>query len=204
VPAWASPSSTRGPTSLASEACAGRGKIERFFLSVRKQFLPLLPDELTLDALNALLATWIDGDYHARVHSSTGQTPLERYLSQVHLIRAAPKDLRDYFRIPVRRKVDKDRTVTLDGRLYEAPVGLMGKTVTLLYHAEDPQRVEIWHDEQSAGFLVPLDQAINSRIRRDKSLKPELEHRPSPQQAPESPPPASYRSGTLFSGGAKS
>jgi hypothetical protein len=80
----------------------------------------------------------------------------------------------------------------------------MGKTVTLLYHANDPGRVEIWDDEQSAGFLVPLDQAINSRIRRDKSLKPELEHRPSPEPAPESPPPASYRSGTLFSGGAKS
>jgi len=182
----------------------GRGKIERFFLTIRKQLIPLLPEELTLESLNELLIQWIGDDYHARAHSSTGQTPLERYLSQVHLIRAAPKDLRDYFRIPVRRKVDKDRTVTLDGRLYEAPVGLMGTTVTLLYHAEDPQRVEIWHDEQSAGFLVPLDQAINSRIRRGKSLKPELEHRPSPEPAPESPPPASYRSGTLFSGGAES
>jgi len=182
----------------------GRGKIERFFLTVRKQFIPLLPDELTLVRLNELLVQWISDDYHARAHSSTGQTPLERYLSQVHLIRAAPKDLRDYFRIPVRRKVDKDRTVTLDGRLYEAPVGLMGKTVTLLYHATDPLRVEIWHDEQSAGFLVPLDQAINSRVRRDKSLKTELEQRPSTQPAPESPPPASYRSGTLFSGGAES
>jgi transposase InsO family protein len=182
----------------------GRGKIERFFLTVRKQFIPLLPDELTLERLNELLIQWISDDYHARAHSSTGQTPLERYLSQVHLIRSAPKDLRDYFRIPVRRKVDKDRTVTLDGRLYEAPVGLMGKTVTLLYHTEDPQRVEIWHDEQSAGFLVPLDQAINSRIRRDKSLMPELEHRPSPEQAPESPPPASYHSGSLFSGGTES
>ncbi len=180
----------------------GRGKIERFFLTIRKQFIPLLPEELTLEGLNELLAKWIGEDYHARAHSSTGQTPLERYLAQVHLIRAAPDDLRDYFRIPVRRKVDKDRTVTLDGRLYEAPVGLMGKTVTLLYHANDPLRVEIWEDEQSAGFLVPLDQAINSRIRRDKSLMPALEHRPSPQ--PESAPPASYRSGALFSGGAES
>jgi hypothetical protein len=92
-----------------------------------------------------------------------------------HLLRAAPKDLRDYFRIAARRKVDKDRTVTLDGRLYEAPVGFMGQTVTLLYHADDPRRVEIWKDETSAGFLVPLDQAINSRVRRDKSLKAELE-----------------------------
>ncbi|MEI8351069.1 MAG: polysaccharide biosynthesis protein, partial [bacterium] len=111
-----------------------------------------------------------------------GEKKYETLVNREEMVKA--EDLGDYFRIPVRRKVDKDRTVTLDGRLYEAPVGLMGTTVTLLYHAEDPHRVEIWHDEQSAGFLVPLDQAINSRIRRDKSLKPELEHRPSPVPAP--------------------
>jgi putative transposase len=180
----------------------GRGKIERFFLTVRKQFIPLLPHELTLEKLNEVFAKWIDEDYHARVHSSTSQTPLERYLSQVHLLRAAPKDLRDYFRIPVRRKVEKDRTVTLEGRLYEAPVGLMGQTVTLLYHPNDPTRVEIWKDDASAGFLVPLDQAINSRVRRAKSLKPELDQSSPPPGSPPSTPAASYQSGKLFSGGA--
>jgi putative transposase len=178
----------------------GRGKIERFFGTVRMQFIPLLPDELTLDRLNELLAQWIDGDYHARIHSSTNQTPLDRYLAQVHLLRTAPKDLRDYFRTAVRRKVDKDRTVTLDGRLYEAPVGLMAQTVTLLYHADDPERVEIWKDEASAGFLVSLDQAINSRVRRGKSLKTELDQAPPSQPGSATPSPASYRSGTLFSG----
>ncbi len=181
----------------------GRGKIERFFRTVRMQFIPLLPDELTLDHLNELLAQWIDGEYHARVHSSTGQTPLERYLAQVHLLRAAPKDLRDYFRIPARRKVDRDRTVTLAGRLYEAPVGLMGQTVTLLYHADDPDRVEIWKDDASAGFLVPLDQAINSRVRRGKSLKPELDQAPPSPPQSTAPSSAPYRSGTLFSGGSQ-
>jgi hypothetical protein len=94
--------------------------------------------------------------------------------------------------------------VTLDGRLYEAPVGLMGKTVTLLYHTNDPLRVEIWDKEQSAGSLVPLDQAINSRIRRDKSLMPALDHDSSSHPEREPLPTASYRSGALFSSGAES
>ena len=42
----------------------GRGKIERFFLTVRKQLLPTLPQALTLERLNELLGRWIDDDYH--------------------------------------------------------------------------------------------------------------------------------------------
>ncbi len=52
---------------------------------------------------------------------------MARYLAHLHLLRSAPKNLRDYFRVPARRKVDKDRTVTLNGKLYEAPVGLIGR-----------------------------------------------------------------------------
>ena len=167
----------------------GRGKIERFFRSVRMQFIPLLPAELTLEILNERLARWIDDDYHARKHSSTGQTPLERYLAQVHLLRAAPGDLRDYFRIPARRKVDKDRTVTLEGHVYEAPLGLMGQTISLLYHQDDLSRVEVVRDDQSLGFLTPLDQAVNSRIKRDSTLKTTIvETPPTPAATSGSPP----------------
>jgi putative transposase len=152
----------------------GRGKIERFFLTVRMQLLPLVGENCTLEKLNQLLAQWINDDYHTRVHSTTGQTPLERYLAQVTVLRSAPKDVRDYFRSSARRKVDKDRTVTLSGKLYEAPVGLIGKTVTLMYHEQDPGRIEVFHDEVSQGFLVPLAAGINSRIRRSSNRQTEL------------------------------
>jgi transposase InsO family protein len=170
----------------------GRGKIERFFLTVRKQFMPVLPESLSLERLNELLAEWIDGDYHARVHSSTAQTPIARYLAKVALLRPAPKDLRDYFRIAVRRKVSKDRTVTLAGRNFEAPVGLIGQSVTLLYHERDLERVEIFKDEVSQGFLVRLDQVVNSRIHRAQNRATTIV--PTPPERPMPPP----RSGSLF------
>lgn len=176
----------------------GKGKIERFFLTVRKQLLPLVPQEVTLEKLNELLTHWIDSDYHQRVHSSTGQGPLARYLGHLHLLRTAPRNLRDYFRLPARRKVDKDRTVTLNGKLYEAPVGLIGKTVTLLYDPKDPRRVEILLEEESQGFLSPLDVGINSRIKRGARQNPEL-------LPPSNPPtPTTYKSGSLFQTGASS
>jgi len=173
----------------------GRGKIERFFLTVRKQFLPILPDELSLERLNELLTEWIDGEYHRRVHSSTGQTPIARYLAKVTLLRPAPKDLRDYFRVAVRRKVAKDRTITLLGRNFEAPVGLIGQTVTLLFHERDPERGEIVKDEVSHGFLVRLDLLVNSRIRRTQNRRTEIIPQPPEPPAPQPPTP---RSGSLF------
>ena len=86
----------------------------------------------------------------------------------------------------------KDRTVTLAGRSFEAPVGLIGQTVTLLYHERDSERVEIFMDDVSKGFLVRLDLAANSRVRRSANLTTEIV--PSPPPPPELAP----RSGSLF------
>ena len=172
----------------------GRGKIERLFRTIRSQLIPTLGNPSSLEDLNASLSTWIDTDYQQRTHSSTSQTPLKRYLTHLHVLRAAPADLREYFRIPARRKVDKDRSVSLGGRSYEAPIGLIGKWVTLLYHEHDLDRVEVFVNEQSCGFLSPLDAGINSRVRRTANLDIDLLADP-PDQAP---PEDSYRGGSLF------
>ena len=155
------------------------------------QFLPLLPKELTLQMLNERLMAWIDEEYHQRVHSSTKQSPLKRYLAHLEALRPAPKDLWDYFRVPARRKVDKDRTVSLNGDLFEAPPGLIGKTVTLLYHKHDPKRVEVLLEEKSHGFLMPLNVGINSRVRRRARQNTELVS-DEPAEDPQ------YRGGSLF------
>lgn len=143
----------------------GRGKIERFFRTVRMQLLSTIEDGITLEELNRKLGGFIDL-YHISRHSATKEAPLDRYGSHVHLIREAPKHLMDHFRKRVTRKVDKDRTVSLDGRLYEAPVPLIGATVTLLYHDGDPARVEVILNGASHGMLIPLDVHVNARVKR--------------------------------------
>jgi len=143
----------------------GRGKIERFFRTVRMQLLSTIEDGITLEELNRKLGGFIDL-YHISRHSATKEAPLDRYGNHVHLIREAPKHLMDHFRKRVTRKVDKDRTVSLDGRLYEAPVPLIGATVTLLYHDGDPARVEVILNGASHGMLIPLDVHVNARVKR--------------------------------------
>jgi putative transposase len=169
----------------------GRGKIERYFRTVRMQFLSRIEDGLTLAELNLRLREWLDLEYHTRVHGATKETPLARYLRHVELVREAPREMEDHFRKSFIRRVAKDRSVSFGGRLYEAPVELIGKRVTLLYHDHDPARIEIMLDGVARGLLVPLDLHINGRIRRAKT-GPEL------FLVPPSIDPPSYAGGTLF------
>ncbi|HSW61920.1 MAG TPA: hypothetical protein VLH56_01160 [Dissulfurispiraceae bacterium] len=143
----------------------GKGKIERFNKTIRQQFLCTVPEGLSLEGLNRGFLRWIDDEYHLKAHSSTGQKPLERYLKHLHLIRSAPKNLDDFFRIKTERSVDKDRTVSLPGKVFEAPVELIGRKITLLYHPNDPLRIEAMF-----GWLVPLNPHINCTIRRRQKI----------------------------------
>jgi putative transposase len=173
----------------------GRGKIERWFKTVRSSFLTTLPDRLTLDELNAKLFAWVESGYNRREHSSIGEKPLTRYLEHIHLIREVPKDMEEYFRKCTTRRVHKDRTVSLCGRLYEAPVGLIGKIITLHYHEHDPSRVDVVLKDQSYGFLVPLDLHINSKIRRDRTGEEKAPRESAPVRPDEK---NHYTGGRLF------
>jgi putative transposase len=159
------------------------------------QFLPLLPPSLSLTDLNERFEQWCDQTYHRTVHGTTKETPWDRYTRHLHLLRPAPKNLPDFFRVRARRKVDRDRTVTLHGRIYEAPVELIEKNVNLLYHDHDPQRIEIVYQDQSYGFLVPLNPQINARIKRNKE-RTDIE--PQPVSTPPPPITKSYQGGKLF------
>jgi transposase InsO family protein len=146
----------------------GKGKIERFFRTVRMRFLPTVTDQTGLDGLNTALCAWLD-TYHQRCHSATGASPWQRFADHVQCLRPAPANLKDHFRIVVRRTVAKDRTVTIEGRLYEAPVCLIGKRIDLYYHHNDMHRVEARLNQQSYGELCPVDLAVNCRVKRDRN-----------------------------------
>ncbi len=142
----------------------GKGKIERFFRTVRMQFLPELSEDMTLEKINSLFAAYLEERYHQIIHGTTGQKPIDRYLADVKALRKAPDNLPEYFRKLELRKVNNDRTIQLNGKLYEAPAGLVGLKVTLRYKETD--RIEVFIDGESRGFLKDLNQEVNSRVKR--------------------------------------
>ena len=167
----------------------GKGKIERWFKTVRSRFLTNCT-VATLTELNADFDCWLNEDYHQRKHGSTGQTPFERFTSKMHCLRSSPANLKDCFRKVARRTVAKDRTITLNGRLYEGPVALIGKRIELLYHESAPENVEVKYRNQSFGMIRPVDMTVNCRVKRDKNNNPQI-HVNNPAK--------SYQGGKLWS-----
>lgn len=145
----------------------GKGKIERWFKTVRSSFLPTFIGE-TIEHINTSFESWLNTIYHQKKHTATGQTPFNRFVSSMECIRTAPANLTDYFRKTARRKVGKDRTVTLNGNLFEAPVCLIGERVDLLYHEDTPLEVEIKFKQKSYGLIIPVNLNVNCRVKRHK------------------------------------
>ncbi len=152
----------------------GKGKIERWFKTVRSGFLPLFKGTGLID-LNEALQRWITESYHKRIHGATGQTPFERFTAKMHCLRSSPANLKDYFRKVARRTVSKDRAITLDGGLYEAPVALIGKRVELLYHGSEPEKVEVKYQNKSFGMIRQVNLHVNCRVKRDKNNNPQIQ-----------------------------
>jgi putative transposase len=106
---------------------AGRGKIERFFRTVRDQFLVEIATGAdgvgspvdTLAELNSLFTAWVEQVYHQRVHSETGQSPLARFLAAGPPVPTPAALLAEAFRWGEWRTVTKTATVSLHGNLYE-------------------------------------------------------------------------------------
>jgi transposase InsO family protein len=155
----------------------GRGKIERFFRTVRDCFLrPLEVASITgFDDLNLRFRTWLEAEYHRNPHHGLGgQTPLEVWADKVRLIKhvEAPESLEQVFQHECCRRVAKDQTVTVGGVLYEVPSVLIGKKVTLRYDPHRPRlQVEAWHEGKHYGSCRILDRYANTRVKRSDSRK---------------------------------
>ena len=114
----------------------GRGKIERFFRTVREQFLVELstPDTdgaavADLATLNRLFVAWVETVYHPRIHSSTGAAPLARWRDGLtHPVALpTPARLREAFLWSAQRTVTKTATVSLHGNVYQVDPVLVGR-----------------------------------------------------------------------------
>lgn len=146
----------------------GKGKIERWFKTIRTSFLPGFKGS-TLGDLNESLDLWINDIYHSKRHGSTGETPFDRFTSKMECLRQAPPNLKNYFRNVARRMVAKDRTIVFNGKMYEAPVALIGKQVELLYHITGHEDIEIRYKNQSYGTARQVDIHVNCRVKRDEN-----------------------------------
>lgn len=152
-----------------------KGKQERWFRTVRGQLLPALRPEDTssLEALNARLGAWIEAQYHATPHRGIeGKTPLETWAAGAAALmpRSPHQDLDDLFLFETRRKVHRDRTVSLNGTVFEVDAALIDQTVTLRFDPASPaaRGIQVCKDGAFVGIAKPVDAYANCFVRRNR------------------------------------
>ena len=149
-----------------------KGKIERFFRTARLQLLPLLtPNDLaSLDALNRRLWSWVEGEYHRAPHRGLdGATPLDKWAQVADEVRYLGPDIDDLFLNEAKRKVARDRTVSLDGVVYEVDAALVGEPVTLRYDPARPGRaIQVWLKGKKVQDAKVVDVHGNCFVKRDQ------------------------------------
>ena len=148
----------------------GRGKIERFFRSVREQFLANLDPKtlLSLEQLNEQLWHWLDTVYHRREHSALQTTPLLRWQQDIAQVRQLPPatDMRRLFFHRVDRLVRRDSTFLLRHRFFEAPPHLAGNKIEVRFDPLDLSHPEIYSAGKLEGVARLVDAVVNGRTYR--------------------------------------
>jgi putative transposase len=155
----------------------GKGKMERWFRTVRLQLLPTLQpeDQKSLETLNRRLWAWVEGEYHQSPHRGLeGATPADRWSMCSDEVRLPSSDPSDLFLFEQKRRVHADRTVSLDGVAYEVDALLVGETVTLRYDPARPREersLQVWHRGKHVQLARRVDVYANCFVRRDHATK---------------------------------
>ena len=153
----------------------GKGKIERWFGTVKKSFYPEAERAgiQTLEELNQFLWAWVKDVYHAREHSSTKETPKARWDAGAGQVRYPdPAQLVDLFLWEATRQVDKSGCIKLSGNLYSVAEHLVGQEVTVRYDPFDLSRVRLYEGGRFTDTLEPQT-LVNRTLRKATPRKPE-------------------------------
>lgn len=155
-------------------AAWSKGKIERFFRTVQSDFEQRLVFEPVKDLaeLNLRFWRWLESEYHQRVHRSLdGQSPQVRFAERSQGLRSIPPqmDVDGLFLKRILRRVRRDATISLDGRMFEVPVSLRGRKVEVRFDPFSYNRIELYVEQRRMGDATPLDKQLNAQIynRRD-------------------------------------
>jgi transposase InsO family protein len=160
----------------------GRGKIERFFQFVQSDFLPELAHSSvsSLRQLNQSLLAWVEVVYHPKLHTETGQAPLERLRQDpAPTTRPVdPEELRQAFLHRATRKVTKTATFSFHNNRYRVPDYLRGQTLQLRYDPFDLTQIEVWFNDAFLQLAEP-DQIVTT-------IHPHVTPDPVPTSEPDS------------------
>lgn len=164
-----------------------RGKIERFWRSLREKCLDYLPRETTLAELQQRLDIFLSKHYQHEPHEGLfGDTPASVWETRQTQV-PTEAALAGALTAEKIRRVTKDGVVTIDGRLFEVRQGFLAghrvKVRSCLVAGLAPV-AEVEHDGRRYQ-LKPLDRAANGSGRRPAQTREAVPAVPFDPTAPD-------------------
>lgn len=150
-----------------------RGKIERFFRSLREGCTDFLGSVASLHDINVRLWAFVDERYHTRPHAGLfGQTPASAFRdAQARSI--SEERLRTALTVRVKRRIRTDSTLSVEGKDFQVDQRfLAGKVITVGYCMLD-EPIAPWVEHHEVRYpLEDVDPVKNGRTRRPR-VEPE-------------------------------
>ena len=163
----------------AVEQAYQKGKIERFFRTVRLRFLSVLKREdlETIEMLNEKFGAWLQNDYQKRPHNGLGgEAPLDYFLKQADRIELVT-DLAEFNKkllLSVKRTVKKDATISFGSNLYETEIFLAGERIDVKYDPDAKAGIDellLYRGDHPLGVARLINFTDNSKRKRSGSTK---------------------------------
>ena len=144
-----------------------RGKMERFWRTLREQCLDHVGGLGSYHDVQVRLLAWLDRHYHVTPHSSLmGQTPAEVFETASRKPLDEPL-LREALVAHGQRRIRRDGTVQIAGQEFEVEQGfLAGRLVTIGRSLLDPTEAPWVEHEDQRLLLKPVDPKANATAKR--------------------------------------
>lgn len=124
----------------------GKGKIERFFDTVEKQFIAEIQQKIlecpgySLNQLNKDLVAYLADQYHDRIHGGTHEKPMERFGQGTLRPPDPPIDVQRFLERSETRVVNKFREISYQG--YKIQVDLLPRSKVIVVDMLETLRIE--------------------------------------------------------------
>ena len=150
-----------------------RGKIERFFRTVRDRFLSGVQNGISLEEINEAFWLWLKDDYHHKLHAGIKERPIDRYntsLEKVSIRRLSKAELDEIFLVRYERVVNNDSTISFKGALYEVPTAYIRQRIEIRHPIDDPEQLYLYDNDIRVGKIKLVDKRENARTFRPQSV----------------------------------
>lgn len=153
---------------------AAKGKIERFFRTVRDKFLCRKLDTSSLEALNKAFTIWVEDEYNSKNHSTLQMKPIDRFGLDLKRIRfmATSEATEEIFFLEETRTVRTDNTFMLKNIRFETPSNLANRKIQVRFDRKnfDTNRIIVYYKGERIGAARPVDFVANDRPPRKTAI----------------------------------